>query len=638
MLSSSFRQKTIVSLLFLSVLLPTSITQAKTDLDPAKIREVAKMLPHRPVGLGDPVRRRDNWRKLAQMPIFVNWLKAVHKELESAPPRASDDLFLEFSRNGNRTHWQDVEFETRSRLNEYALAECLENEGKFLEPMNNLIKQICAERTWVYPAHDRSLGNFKGTQIDIDLGSSRVAWELATIDYLFGNQLSAETRQLIRDNLQRRIFKPYRDMVEGRRDENHWLRTDNNWNAVCHAGVVGAALAQLESPEDRAFFILASQEYIQNFLKGFGTDGYCSEGMGYWNYGFGHYIMLAETIRQATGGKVDWMADPAAQLPALFGQRAEILNNIYPSIADCHPGSQPDLQLESYICQRFDLKPCRHEEEIFKRPARSVFTTALFCFMPEHLPEIPGRAVEQSPLRTWFSEGGVLICRQPAEAKVPFAVSLKGGNNAENHNHNDVGSFIVIANRSMVLVDPGAEVYTGRTFGPKRYESDVLNSFGHDVPVIAGKLQSAGANRRAVVLQTNFTDQADSLSLDITSAYNVPSLKKLERTFTFRRGDAPSLTVIDQVALTKPESFETALVTWGQWKKISPTELLFNESTGAVRVKIETGGVPFDIGSKQLTADVPTPTKATRIGILLKKPVADARVTFTITPEFPTKK
>ncbi|MDB6028847.1 MAG: hypothetical protein JWM68_5070, partial [Verrucomicrobiales bacterium] len=53
----------------------------------------------------------------------------------------------------------------------------------------------------------------------------------------------------------------------------------------------------------------------------------------------------------------------------------------------------------------------------------------------------------------------------------------------------------------MVLVDPGSEVYTGRTFSSNRYESDVLNSFGHDVPVVAGKLQSAGAKHRAIVLR-----------------------------------------------------------------------------------------------------------------------------------------
>ncbi|MDB6028419.1 MAG: Heparinase II/III-like protein, partial [Verrucomicrobiales bacterium] len=130
-----------------------------------------------------------------------------------------------------------------------------------------------------------------------------------------------------------------------------------------------------------------------------------------------------------------------------------------------------------------------------------------------------------------------------------------------------------------------------------------------------------------------FTENSDTLALDLSSAYAVPSLKKLERTFRFKRGDAPSLTVIDEVELTKPESFATALVTWGKWQRISPTEILFTEATGAVRVKIDTGGVPFDIHTKQLQADVPTATKAMRLGIALNGPIQHARVTLTITPE-----
>ena len=632
------RQPIAVAAFLFSTFLAPFHLEAKMDIDPAQIREVAAMLPKHAIGLGEPASNRATWIKLAKMPVFERWLTAVHNELKIEAPKVSDELFLDFSKTGNRDRWQSAEFDFRSRLVTFAFAECLENTGVFLKPLEKQIKQICSERTWVYPAHDRSLGNFNGTQIDIDLGSSRVAWELATIKFLLGDKLSAETRKLIHDNLERRIFRPYRDMVEGRRNENGWLRVQNNWNAVCHAGVVGAALAELDSPEDRAWFIVSSQIYIQNFLKGFGADGYCSEGMGYWNYGFGHYIMIAETILQATNGKVDWMADPGARLPALFGRRAVILNGIYPTIADCHPGSQPDPQLEAYICRRFGLTPCNNNSDIFVRPSRNLFAAALFCFLPENLPVIATKTENESPLRSWFSEGGVLLCRQPSNAKVRFAVSLKGGHNGENHNHNDVGSFIAVVNRSIVLVDPGSEVYTARTFGPKRYDSDVLNSFGHDVPVIAGKLQSTGAKHRANVLRTEFSDDRDILSLDYTSAYNVPTLTKLVRTFTFQRGDTPSLTVLDEATLTKPESFETALVTWGKWEKVGSNELLFNETTGAVRVKIDTDGIPFDISSKQLTADVPTPVKATRIGIHLKKPVANAHVMLTVIPDVTSRK
>ena len=54
------------------------------------------------------------------------------------------------------------------------------------------------------------------------------------------------------------------------------------------AGVIGTAMANIESRERRAFFAASAEKYIQYFLKGLTPDGYCSEGVGYWNYGFGH--------------------------------------------------------------------------------------------------------------------------------------------------------------------------------------------------------------------------------------------------------------------------------------------------------------------------------------------------------------
>jgi hypothetical protein len=119
------------------------------------------------------------------------------------------------------------------------------------------------------PAHDRSLTNFKETSVDIDLGSSMLAWSLATADYLLADKLSTDTRQLIHDNLEKRIFKPYENMVQGKRKKNWWMTGTNNWNAVCLGSVTGPALAVVESPRRRALFIAAAEKYSKNFLKGF---------------------------------------------------------------------------------------------------------------------------------------------------------------------------------------------------------------------------------------------------------------------------------------------------------------------------------------------------------------------------------
>ncbi len=499
----------------------------------------------------------------------------------------------------------------------------------------------------VYPAHDGALKSFHGQEITPELGATGLAAELAEADFVLGDKLSPATRQLIRDNVRKRVLTPFRDSVEGRRPPLHWLFLRMNWNAVCVGNTVFAALALEPSRDDRALFAAAGEHYIRYFLSGFTPDGYCAEGVGYWNYGFGHFILLTETLRQNTGGKIDLLNDDKAIAPALFCRRAEILPGIFPSISDCTPGSKPSGQLIAYVCRRLGLDPG------INRLTGNSSGLAL-TMMLSSLGENPPLARKLSnagdnPLRSFFPGGGVLISRD-TKPKMPFAVCLKGGNNDEPHNHNDVASFSVVLGKEMVICDPGGEVYTKRTFGPHRYDSKVLSSFGHAVPVIAGQLQRAGADARGVILETNFTDAADTFKLDYRSAYAVPSLEKLERTFVFQRAPAvgqasslsrsngtgkmpvPLLEVRDDVSFSQPESFETALITWGKINIVDANTLEITDGGSAVRVAIDSQGRSFKIKQETINEDVDTKRKPIRIGIALDEKISSGSVTLRITP------
>jgi hypothetical protein len=213
-----------------------------------------------------------------------------------------------------------------------------------------------------------------------------------------------------------------------------------------------------------------------------------------------------------------------------------------------------------------------------------------------------------------------------------MGAALKGGHNAEHHNHHDVGSYVVVVGDRPVLLDPGAEVYTARTFSRRRYESKVLNSFGHPVPQVAGKGQRGGRAAQARVLRKEFTDRTETLVLDLRSAYDVPALKKLQRTFVYSRDGAGSLTVTDEVAFGSPQAFETALITLGRWKKAGPRSLIVQDGKEAVRVEIDTGGADFEIQSAEIREDVRTKSLPVRVGIGLKQPIEAGSISLRIVP------
>ena len=448
-------------------------------------------------------------------------------------PELPDALFLDYSRTGNRDRYQGVNSRRHSRCFNLILAECLENKGRFLPAIDEALRAILAEKTWVLPAHDGSLRNFEGKVVEIDLASSAMAAALATADYWLGDKFRPETRKLLRSELERRAFTPFEGAVTRGSPRLSWLTTTNNWNAVCLAGVTGAAMTAIEDRNRRAFFVASAEKYVQNFLDGFTADGYCSEGLGYWNYGFGNFMVLAEDVLQATGGGLDWWENPKIRRIAQFGRRIEIFPGVSPAFADCHIGSRGDARLMAFVSRRYGFGWKDLEQRgllLAPGPSSGLLELGLIGF-PNSASKRPA-AAEPSPqgLRDWFSDAGILICR-PARrdgvaVELPpqqhaLGVALKGGHNAEHHNHNDVGSFVVALDGRTPLVDPGSEVYTARTFSDRRYESNVLNSFGHPVPRVAGQLQQTGRQAAAKVLKTEFTDKADTLVMDISSAYAV---------------------------------------------------------------------------------------------------------------------
>jgi len=601
-------------------------------VDENRIKQIAAILADKPAGFGLPITNRNAWRKLAEEDSFKRVIPDAERLLNTPIPDQPDELYLDFSRTGNRTRWQRVAGRRRGRIQTLVLAECIENKGRFMPAFGDIVRAICSERTWVMPAHDRSLTNFHGKSADIDLGSSALGWSLATADCLLADRVDSKTRNLIHDNLDRRIFKPYLDMVQGKREKNWWMTGTNNWNAVCLANVTGAALAVIDSRNERAFFIAAAENYSKNFLEGFTDDGYCSEGLGYWNYGFGYYVMLCEAIHQATDGKVDLLQDPKAKQAATFGSEIEIINDVYPAFADCSIRAKPSSRLMYYVsrCLGMGLRRWEHID-VFSPGA--LYQSMMYSFPNAASRTTPARNSSDGPgIRSWFDNAGVLICRPAPNSSSRFAVALKGGHNNEHHNHNDVGSFVVVIGDKPLLIDPGGEVYTARTFSGRRYESNVLNSFGHPVPRVAGKLQRTGRQARGRVIRRRFSDETDMLMLDIKSAYDVPELKKLERTFVYSRAGDGSLTVTDEVAFSKPSHFDTALITFDTWNRHSGSSLVVRDETESLRVDIQVTGADFEIQPETIKEDLSVRKNPTRIGINLTRPVTHAVVTLMIKP------
>ena len=217
----------------------------------------------------------------------------------------------------------------------------------------------------------------------------------------------------------------------------------------------------------------------------------------------------------------------------------------------------------------------------------------------------------------------MLICRLTDARGNRFGAAIKGGHNDELHNHNDVGSYVIVTNGSPLAADYGGEVYTRRTFSKDRYQGKMLNSYGHDVPVVAGLLQKAGREAQGIIRETCFTDERSSMLLDLTSCYDVKELVSLTRRFVFDRVHCRVI-ITDMVEYSSPQSFEDAILTNGDYRIVSKSQIRLFDEKNSLTATISVTGTDWSIEGELIenTGKI----SPTRLAIRLDKPVLKATV------------
>ncbi len=642
-------------LAILCILVPSFCIAADTNPANEKLnqlqqraKQIAPMLSPAAQAVLPSIEDRKAWEQISASGNGAAAIRQAESLLKSPFPEMADDVYLDFTKTGNRDRGQKVIGDRRNRFPVLVSAECLENKGRFLPEIERLIGEYCKEKSWTLPAHDRSLDVFNGKGMYVDLASSAFSWDIATAYRILGKKLSEPTRKLIVDNLEKRCLQPYESSVKTGSPRMWWIKGSNNWNAVCHAGVVGTALALIDDPLRRAWFIAAAEMNTNDFINGFTSDGYCNEGLGYWGYGFGNYIKLSEMIRRATKNKINLLRNPFCEKISQYPRRISIINNIIPAYADCGINVRPNITLMTFLNAFYgwNIQEYNNMKYLTDISAGSFTHKALLSPDNQFVPA--RKSGSDIALRDYFDKAGILVCR-PSKNPVSnnpkdrdwnkLSASFKAGHNNESHNHNDVGTYVVIYRNEPILLDVGGEVYTARTFSKNRYDSRVLNSWGHAVPMIGGVLQSTGANAKGVVTKAAFSDAQDVFGFDFKSCYDIKTLEKLNRTFVYNR-IKNCIIITDQFQLSDndQQEFNEALITLSDAVR-SGNKVIVGKPGKQFCVEVnattvdksgKTTNVEWDFKSELCNENQGNVTGAKRLGIILPK-VNNATVIFTIT-------
>jgi hypothetical protein len=469
--------------------------------------------------------------------------RALAFEWQSLPAT----LFLDYFRTGNRTRFETERNNRRNALGHLVLAECVEGEGRFVDQIANGVWATCEETYWGLPAHlllqaaGKGLPDVEEPTIDLFAAETSVllAWTHYLIDDAF-DSVSPLLRSRIQLEVDRRILTPLLD-----REDFWWMgfnrRPDgkivdpglaagvhlrvNNWNPWINSNWLQSFLL-IEKNQDRLTRGVAkSMRSLDQFIDSYPEDGGCDEGALYWGRAAASLFDCLEILESATGDAVDEFDSDLLLNMGSFIYKAHIHDRYFVNFADASVLTTP----EPSILYRYGKRVGDEKMASFGAWLAETGNLAETGFGGSVARQLPAlfsaddlfatEGEQPLPRDVWFPEIEVMTARSEAGTADGFFLAAKGGTNAESHNHNDVGTFVVFTDGKPLLIDTGVEPYTAKSSSPDRYDIWTFNSNYHNLPQVNGTCQQPGFSCVAKSVAYEAASETVTFALDIADTY-----------------------------------------------------------------------------------------------------------------------
>lgn len=487
--------------------------------------------------------------------VITQLKKDADHFLHTASKNITFDIYRQFMRNGERQAYEAIYFERRKRLATFGLLVYLfPNNKVYVQALENEIWQVCNEFTWCLPAHierryeEQSYQAYSETnklQFTVDLFAAETAFTLAEFFYLFQKHLDNFLAEKIKIEINRRIFIPFLE------HSFHWEKATHNWASVCGGSIGAAALYLLNGDKRQSAIINKVRQTMAYYLAGFKEDGGCTEGYGYWQYGFGHFIYFADLLKKFYN--IDLFRHPKVKAIAIFQQKIFLAGNRVVNFSDAEPFAYPRIGFTQFLHKKFPEVHVPKEQFATSKIVDECGRWApAFRELLWYNQDFTGQ--DWPKVSYWMENAAIFVSRS-----YQSAFAIKGGTNDEPHNHNDIGHFIFYGYGDVFLRDLGSGEYNKDYFSEKRYQFICNSAEGHSVPVINGNYQQAGESFYGKIHQIKENSESNEIEVDLSSAYSDDLYFK--RRFYWKKLNHPSLEVIDTFEFEEnPTSFTESFI------------------------------------------------------------------------------
>ena len=264
------------------------------------------------------------------------------------------------------------------------------------------------------------------------------------------------------------------------------------------------------------------------FINGYPEDGACDEGPGYWSVAAGSMFNGLEILYSASNGKINIYDKPLIKKMGQYIYKAWIENEYYINFADASAINNPDAGMVYRYGKRINDSLMIGFGALLGRQQKITESTDLSRFgsLNKTLPNLfvideiyNAKVIKPFFTDLWMPDREVMTARSFPNSSEGLYIAAKGGNNAENHNHNDVGNFIIYCDGKPVIIDVGVETYIQKTFSKDRYDIWTMQSQYHNLPTINGMQQEDGKEYQAEAVKFYSDENNVKFSLNIAKCY-----------------------------------------------------------------------------------------------------------------------
>ncbi|GAA5221933.1 heparinase II/III domain-containing protein [Membranihabitans marinus] len=438
------------------------------------------------------------------------------------------------------------------RMNILSMVYRMEKDEEILERINEEVIAVCEFSDW-NPSH----------YLDVAEMALAVAIALDWTDGALPKKTVALAKQTLID----------KGILPSYQKKGFWVEGNNNWNQVCHGGLIAASLVIADIDVDLASKTISrALDGMPNALKEYGPDGVYPEGATYWMYGTSFSVMTASILESALGTDFGLGTFPGFRESALFKVLSEAQSGRYYNFADCgeFPSRVGDMVLAWFAAKTGNSMYLQKEK--FLLPAKEMgklprYAGGGLIWLSQYT---ANKEKVQLP-NSWQGDGAnpVVFFRDDI---YQYYFGGKGGRGTVNHGNMDAGSFVFELDGIRWIVDLGNQRYhdlekTGFNLWNscqdcERWTLLTKNNFGHSTLSVNDELH-------VVEGMANFIEfhQGDnpSATLDMSPTFKNQLVKAHRR---FVKDGPRSLLIEDEIEVlptTKKVVFQlmtTADIEW----------------------------------------------------------------------------